>query len=361
MAEQSRLLIGTKKGLFLLDSDGGRAGWRLSGPFCETWPINHAIADPKTGAIYAGGGNEWFGPAVWKSTDGGASWTHSSAGLANDAGEEPVKTVWSLGIDAAGRLYAGVQPADLFRSADGGATWTRVGALHDHPTREQWMPGGAGLILHHIVAHPTDADRLWIGISAAGVFATEDGGASWTPRNRGTRADYAPEDQRYPEVGQCVHSLSLAGGRPERLYQQNHCGMYRSDDAGAEWTSIEAGLPSTFGFPAAAHPRDPDTLFLFPLNGDIQGRYAPEGKAAVWRTRDAGASWSDLRSGLPQENAFMTVLRQAMATDRRDPVGVYFGTSSGSVYASGDEGESWRCVAEHLPMIASVETAAVPS
>ncbi|MDT8344656.1 MAG: exo-alpha-sialidase [Thermohalobaculum sp.] len=354
MPDAVRLLIGTKKGLFFLDSDAGRTGWRLTGPHCATWPINHAVADPATGAIHAGGGNEWFGPAVWTSRDGGASWTHSSAGIAYEEGAEPVKSVWSL-MSRDGRLYAGVQPAGLFVSTDGGENFAPLDALRHHPSRERWMPGAAGLILHHIVGHPRDAARLWVAISAAGVFATEDGGQTWTPRNHGTRQDYAPEEHRYAEVGQCVHSLTMAAGQPDRLYQQNHCGMYRSDDAGANWQSIEPGLPSTFGFPAVAHPSDPDTLFLFPLNGDQQGRFAPDAQAAVWRTRDGGATWAALRTGLPQQGAYLTVLRQAMATDAGDPAGVYFGTTSGEVYASADEGESWQCVARHLPMISSVE------
>ncbi|MFO0201776.1 MAG: WD40/YVTN/BNR-like repeat-containing protein, partial [Alphaproteobacteria bacterium] len=208
---------------------------------------------------------------------------------------------------------------------------------------------------HHILPHPSDPRRLWVAISTGGVFATEDGGASWEPRNRGTRQDYAPEDQRYPEFGQCVHALAMAAGMPDRLYQQNHCGMYRSEDAGRHWTSIEAGLPSTFGFPAAAHPRDPDTLFLLPLNGDTAGRFVPDAAAAVWRTRDAGATWQALREGLPQRQAFFGVLRQAMATDTQTPAGLYFGTSSGSLYASADEGERFACIAQHLPTITSVE------
>lgn len=354
MSNAVRLLIGTKKGLFLLDGDPADGAWTLDGPHCETWPINHAVADPLTGAIFAGGGNEWFGPAVWTSPDGGASWRHSSEGLRYAEGEDPVQTVWSVAADA-GRLYAGVQPAGLFVSEDGAKTWRHLDGLQRHPTRKDWFPGGAGLILHHILVHPEDARRLWVGISAVGVFASEDGGATWETRNTGTRNDYAPEGERYPDFGQCVHGLAMAAGMPDRLYQQNHCGMYRSDDAGRNWRSIEPGLPSTFGFPAVAHPSDPETLYLFPLNGDAIGRFAPDGKAAVWRTRDGGESWSAMRAGLPQAHAYMTVLRQAMATDGRDPAGVYFGTTSGEVYASGDAGETWRRIAEHLPTVSSVE------
>jgi photosystem II stability/assembly factor-like uncharacterized protein len=358
MATRVLILVGTRKGAFIAESDRARSAWRLRGPSCETWPMNHVIADPASGAIYGGGGNAWFGPAVWQSTDLGATWTHSSAGLAYAAGEEPIKAVWSL-APAAGRLYAGVEPAGLFCSDDGGRSWKHMAGLRNHPSRPNWQPGGGGLILHSLVLHPQDARQLWVAISTAGVFHSADGGETWEARNRGTRADFLPEGQRYPEYGQCVHCLVMAPGMPDRLYQQNHCGMYRSDDGGRRWHSIEPGLPSTFGFPAAVHPRDPGTLFLLPLNGDTAGRYVPDAKAAVWRTRDGGAQWEALRRGLPQENAFFGVLRQAMATDRLAPAGVYFGTSTGALFASADEGDTWRCVAQHLPAILSVETLVV--
>jgi photosystem II stability/assembly factor-like uncharacterized protein len=358
MATRILILVGTKKGAFILVGGADRRSWELRGPFCEAWPLCHVIADPESATIYAGGGNEWFGPAVWKSADLGATWTHSSEGLAYQAGEQPIKSVWSLAA-AGGALYAGVEPAGLFRSADGGASWQHVAGLREHPSCPNWQPGGGGLILHSLVPHPTAAQRLWIGISAAGVFYTEDGGATWAPRNQGTRCDFLPEEQRYPEYGQCVHCVVMAPGMPDRLYQQNHCGMYRSEDGGQHWTSIEQGLPSSFGFPAAAHPHDPDSLFLVPLNGDTAGRYVPDAKAAVWRTRDRGETWQALRDGLPQQNTFFGVLRQAMATDRLEPAGVYFGTNTGALYASADEGDSWTCVAQHLPPIHSVETLVV--
>jgi hypothetical protein len=354
MGEKVLVLLGTKKGVFIAESDAGRKDWSLRGPFCNTWPINHVVADPATGMIYAGGGNEWFGPAVWKSTDLGKTWTHSSAGIAYEAGREPVKSVWSVAVSN-GSLYAGVQPAGLFRSDDRGESFSHVSGLQEHPTRPHWQAGGAGLILHSLVIDPQDHDSIWVGISSAGVFHSADGGKNWEPRNRGTRADYMPDDQKYPEYGQCVHCLVMAPGGG-RLYQQNHCGMYRSDDGGKAWQSIEDGLPSSFGFPAAAHPRDPETLFLLPLNGDSAGRFVPEGKAAVWRTRDGGRTWQDMRNGLPQEHAYFGVLRQAMATDRLEPAGVYFGASSGTLFGSADEGETWQAIAQHLPTISSVET-----
>ena len=359
MTTKVLLLLGTKKGAFIFESDRARSDWRLSGPYCEAWPINHVIADPETGAIYAGGGNAWFGPAVWKTTDFGANWTHSSEGLAYEEGETPVSCVWSL-ANGAGCLYAGVEPAGLFQSKDGGQSWSHVQGLRDHSTRPQWQPGGAGLILHSIVPHP-DGKAIWVAMSAVGVFYSADEGKSWEPRNSGTRNDYAPAPDNYPEFGQCVHSLVMASGKPDRLYQQNHCGMYRTDNGGREWRSIESGLPSAFGFPAAAHPRDPDTLYLIPLNGDSIGRYMPDAKAAVWRTRNGGATWQDCRRGLPQSQAFFGVLRQAMSADKLDPVGVYFGTGTGHLYASADEGDSWTCVADSLPPIHSVETLVLES
>jgi photosystem II stability/assembly factor-like uncharacterized protein len=215
MAQKVHLLVGTKKGAFILDSKD-RKSWTMRGPFCEAWPINHVYADPASGTIYAGGGNEWFGPAVWKSPDLGKTWSHSSQGLAYGEGEEPMKAVWSLAVRN-GRLYAGVQPAGLFQSDDGGQTWEQVKGLRDHPSRPKWNPGAGGLILHSMVLNPEDENEMWVAISAAGVFHTADGGKTFAPRNQGTRADFFPEGQRYPEFGQCVHCLVAAAGMPQRL------------------------------------------------------------------------------------------------------------------------------------------------
>ena len=358
MSRKTLAIIGTKKGVFILESDSERETWRRRGPYCEHWPINHAIGDPETGVIHAAGGNEWFGPAVWTSPDLGETWTHSSQGLAYPQGETPVKTAWSI-TAAHGRLYTGVEPAGLFVSEDRGQTWAPVEGLQRHPSRPEWQPGGIGLVLHSIVTNPDDRHEMWVGISSVGVFHTADGGETWTTRNKGTRCDFLPEGVRYPEFGQCVHCVAMAPGKSHRLYQQNHCGMYRSDDGGASWESIEAGLPSSFGFPVAVHPRDAEKLFFVPLNGAELGRYSPGASAAVWRSDDGGGHWSDKRAGLPQEGAYFGVMRQAMATDAHDPAGVYFGSSNGSLYASRDEGETWACIARDLPAISSVETLVV--
>lgn len=352
------LLVGTPKGAFILESDAARRDWSLRGPMCEGWPIHDLVAEPGTGAILAAGGSPWYGAAVWRSDDLGATWTHSSAGLAYPDGHEPVKSVWSLGVGPDGAILAGVEPAGLFRSRDRGATWEHVEGLTRHETRPMWEPGAGGLILHTIVPHPSDAARTWVGISAVGVFETRDGGATWEPRNRGVRADYNPDP--HPVTGQCVHKFAPAAGEPETLYQQNHCGMYRSLDGGASWEDLSRnGLPSQFGFALAAHPRDPRTWWILPLNGDDRGRYVPDGAAAVWRTRDRGDTWERLGTGLPQSGAYWGVLREAMARDTLDPVGIVFGTKTGQLWHSRDEGDNWELISRDLPEIWAVETAVV--
>jgi photosystem II stability/assembly factor-like uncharacterized protein len=373
------LMLGTTKGAFLLAGDDSRHTWTLRGPFCDGWPVNHMAADPATGTIWAAGGNDFHGAGVWRSTDHGASWTLSrlasgaiEAYLADPdfarifgrgpAPEAPftgrIDALWSLCL-AGGTLYAGAKPAALYASRDGGATWDPVTALNDHPSRDTWSPGGAGLTLHTIVADAADPARLWVGISAAGVFATEDGGATWDRRNSRGNAPQAAHDHDHDheghEVGHCVHNIGHAGG--DRLYQQNHHGVFRSDDGGRSWVEITAGLPSGFGFPIAVHPQDPATAWVIPLNGDTQGRYPPGASAAVWRTTDAGATWEAQREGLPGANCFFTVLRQAMTTDRAAAPGVYFGTNTGSVFASRDGGATWDEIARHLPTVLCVEAA----
>ena len=273
-------------------------------------------------------------------------------------GAEPVKTVWSLATAPDGAILAGVEPAGLFRSTDDGSTWTHVEGLTKHESRPTWQPGAGGLILHTIVPHPTDADRTWVGISAVGVFESTDGGATWEPRNKGVRADFNPDP--YPVTGQCVHKFAAAAGEPETFYQQNHCGMYRSTDGGATWQEVtHNGLPSQFGFPLVAHPRDPKTFWIIPLNGDDCGRYVPDASAAVWKSTDRGDTWQRKGEGLPQDDAYLSVLREAMARDTLDPVGVTFGTKTGQLWQSVDEGETWRMITGNLPEIWAVEAVVV--
>ncbi|NDV48196.1 MULTISPECIES: exo-alpha-sialidase [Roseobacteraceae] len=384
MSTAPTLLVGTTKGAFLLAK--GEDGWSAEGPFCNGWPINHMAGDAKTGTIWAGGGNEWFGAGVWRrngranGSANGDGWELAKlAGgqmddwISNDpelaarlgmtaSGPAPytgqLQAVWSL-KSADGTLYAGGKPAALYASKDGGETWEEIESLRNHPSADDWMPGAAGLTLHTIVADPADPKRMWLAISAAGVFATEDGGETWERRNRRSNAPATPSSHPAAgdgqETGHCVHNMGRAAGGGDVLYQQNHHGVYRSRDGGRSWDEITEGLPSTFGFPIGLHPSNPETIWTLPLNGDTEGRYPPDAKAAVWRSRNAGESWEACRDGLPQQGCFFTVLRQAMAVDAAEPAGVFFGTNSGSVFGSFDEGDSWSELARHLPTVLCVE------
>jgi photosystem II stability/assembly factor-like uncharacterized protein len=358
MTKRVRLLVGTKKGAFILDSDESRRDWSISAPLCEGWPVHDLIVEPGTGAILAGSGNAWYGPAVWRSDDGGTTWSHSSNGMTYGDEAEPIKTIWSLASAPDGSLLAGVEPAGLFRSTDRGATWTHVEGLTNHPSRPTWGPGAGGLILHTIIPHPTDTDRTWVGISAVGVFETRDGGESWMARNVGVRAESNPTVP-YPETGQCVHKFAIAAGEPETLYQRNHNGVYISEDGSETWQEITGDLPTDFGFSMVTHPRDADTAWLIPLSQPDQGRYMPDAHAAVWRTHDRGTSWIRADAGLPTHDAYLSVLREAMARDTLDPVGITFGTSTGQLWHSSDEGETWRMITDTLPEIWGVEAVVV--
>jgi len=351
------VIVGTRKGCFLLESDGDRRDWELRGPFCDGWPVYHAIHDAATGTLFAACASEWHGAGVWRSSDLGENWELSSEGLSyGDDGDLKLSKVSGL-TAAHGRLLAGAESAGVFESRDGGATWSLKTTLDGLPGRDEWNiptnqpPGHLGLPA--ILPHPDEASRFWAIVQGFGIFETTDDGASWTPRNKGLRADWPLEN---PEVGYCVHKLVMSPVDTDRLYQQNHVGMHRSDDAGQSWVEISEGLPTEFGFAAAAHPHDRDTFYVIPLDPG-HGRCMPDGKAAVWRTRDAGSTWQRLDRGLPQEDAHLGVLREGMAIDALDVPGLYFGTSTGQVFASADEGESWTEIASYLPAIASVEVA----
>jgi photosystem II stability/assembly factor-like uncharacterized protein len=351
------LLVGTRKGCFLLDSDDRRS-WSLRGPFCEGWPIYHAIYEPESGTIYAAAASEWHGATVWRSRDLGETWEQSSEGLAYP-GDDGLKLSKISGVTAAhGRLLVGGESCGVFESTDQGDTWSLLTTLEGQPTRDDWNnqdnqpPGHLGVPA--IIADPDDRSRFWAIVQGFGMFETTDNGATFTPRNKGLRAEW-PRD--YDEIGFCVHKVAIAPDR-QRWYQQNHCGMHRSDDGGQSWTEITEGLPTDFGFAAAAHPHDRDTFHVIPLDPG-QARCMPDGAAAVWRTRDGGSSWERLSKGLPQQGAFLGVLREGMAGDRQDDPGLYFGTSTGQVFASNDAGESWDEISSYLPAIASVEVAEV--
>jgi len=350
-------MVATKKGAFFLESDERRRDWTVRGPFCENWPIMHVNYDPHSRTIFAGGGSPWYGSAIWRSRDFGETWSHSSQGLTfGDAGPK-LERVWNV-TPAHGSLYVGVDPAALFRSDDGGETFVHVEGLQKHPTRPNWEPGNGGLCLHTIVPHPTDPRQMWVAASAVGVFYTADGGQTWETRTKGLKAPYMPTEKEV-EVGYCVHKVVMAPGHPDTLYQQGHYGVYRSRDGAKTWEWINEGLPSTFGFPVAVHPHDPQTIYVIPLSGDDKGRFMPQGQAAVWRSRNAGDSWERLTGGLPQLGAYVGVLREAMATDRLPSAGIYFGTSTGQLFVSPDEGESWVAAASFLPPISGVEVAVV--
>ena len=367
------LLVGTRKGAFILTGDRSRRHWQVSGPYSPGTDIFHLTYDSRSeGRILAASNSMWFGPQVEYTDDFGGTWVqaeeqprfrdkpeyaeHDGATVRNIWHIEPGRTC------EPGTLYAGVQPAALFKSTDSGATWHELEGLGKHPTRSEWMPGFGGLCLHSIALDPQQTSRMWVGISAAGVFRTDDGGDTWQPANRGVRADFNPADP-LPEWGQCPHKLLPHPTTAGLLYQQNHCGVFRTDNYGAQWTDITEGLPSRFGFVIGIHHSDPDTLFVLPedevLGTDVGGgiRYASGARFRVFRSRTGGQYWEPLTNGLPQEHAYLHVLREGMATDTLDPMGIYVGTVNGQLFYSRDEGDNWELLVENLPPINSVEAA----
>jgi photosystem II stability/assembly factor-like uncharacterized protein len=353
------VLVGTRKGCFLLESNEARRDWELRGPFCEGWPVYHAVHDPSDGSIYAAAASEWHGSAIWRSPDLGKTWEHSSEGLAYEAeGEKKMSKVSNLAVKN-GRILAGVEMPGIFESKDGGETFSLLTTLAGQPGSEDWddpanqPPGHLGISA--IMFDPEEESRFWAIVQGVGLFETQDDAKTWAPRNKGLRADWPREHE---DVGFCVHKLTRSPVDGDRMYQQNHVGMHRSDDCGHTWTEITEGLPTEFGFAAATHPHDRETFYVVPLDPG-HGRTMPEGHASVWRTRDAGGNWDRLDQGLPAENAWVGVLREGMAIDTYDSPGLYFGTSTGQVFASADEGESWSEIASYLPAISSIEVAIV--
>ncbi|HUY98279.1 MAG TPA: exo-alpha-sialidase [Verrucomicrobiae bacterium] len=357
------LLIGTRKGLVVARSRDDRRSWSVDDIHFVNLEVYSVAVDARRDPVrlFAAAGSGHWGPQLAYSDDLGRSWVEPEvAPIAFPAGTDTALVrVWQIQPAPESQpdvVFAGVEPHALFRSSDGGITFSLMEGLWNHPHRAKWTPGNGGACLHTILTHPTDPKRLWVAMSAAGVYRSSDGGASWDPTNRGIQAYWLPEDQRFPEFGQCVHRLGMHPDQPDRLYAQNHFGVYRSDDAADSWHPIESDLPSTFGFPMVVHPRRPGTIFSFPLQGDGE-RMPPGARCRVYRSQDAGASWQPLSTGLPQSPYYAAVLRDAMTADSADPVGIYFGTRVGEVYATRDDGDSWELVVDHLPDVFSVRAA----
>jgi photosystem II stability/assembly factor-like uncharacterized protein len=351
----TQVLVGTKKGLFVLDGEPG-APFEVSTRAFAGEPVEYALRDPASGRYVVAVTSAWYGPKIFTADDPAGEW-QEAAGLAlPEGGEKALERIWVITPGAGGDapLYAGGDPGALFESRDGGATWTLNEALWEEQTRGSWQAGGGGLCLHSIVPWPGEPDRLAVGVSAAGVWMTADGGGSWTRGNKGLVARYVPEEAREENTALCVHHLERAPLRPERIFMQFHGGVYRSDDAGQTWIDIAGGLPADFGFPLAVDPADPDSAYVIPLVADVD-RTTPEGRLRVYETRDAGETWTARGDGLPQEHAYLTVLRQAFGTTGEGAdLQLYFGATSGDVYGSGDAGATWFQAASSLPSVCAI-------
>ena len=386
-----RVLVGTRKGAFILNSDGKREKWDVSGPHFAGWEIYHlkgSSADPNR--LYASQNSGWFGQIIQRSDDGGKTWfqpgtptgapTISPEGMpmgesnkfvydTSDETGKPLTThqwydgtphpwefkrVWHLepSFDDPEIVYAGVEDAALFLSKNGGQTWEELPGLRGHGTGSQWQPGAGGLCLHTIILDPANRDRIYIAISAAGAFRTDDGGATWKPINRGLRSQYIPDPDA--QVGHCVHHVAMNPSRPDVLFMQKHWDVMRSDDAGDSWREVSGNLPTDFGFVIDVHAHEPETIYVVPIKSDSE-HYPPDGKLRVFRSRTGGNEWEALTNGLPQSNCYVNVLRDAMAVDSLDSCGVYFGTTGGQVYASADAGDTWTPIVRDLPPVLSVE------
>jgi hypothetical protein len=386
-----RVLVGTRKGAFVLNSDGKRQKWSVSGPFFGGWEIYHmkgSSVDPDR--IYASQSSGWFGQVMQRSDDGGKTWcapgsspeeltspdgmpkgesnkfvydTSAETGkpltthMWYDGTQHPweFKRVWHIepSRDDPDTAYAGVEDAAMFRTTDGGKSWHELPGLRGHGTGSKWQPGAGGMCLHTILFDPTNPNRIYVAISAAGAFRTDDGGTTWKPINRGLKSPYLPEPT--PEIGFCVHRLAMHPSKPDVVFMQLHQGggVYRSDNAGDQWVEVNGNLPTDFGFPIDVHAHEADTVYAVPMDPNL--RVPPEGKLRVYRSRTGGNEWEPLARGLPQENCFVNVLRDAMSVDSLDPCGIYFGTNGGQVYGSADGGDTWTAIVRDLPAVLSVE------
>jgi photosystem II stability/assembly factor-like uncharacterized protein len=362
-----RLLVGTRKGAFILNSDGKRQKWDVSGPFFGGWEIYHlkgSPADPDR--LYASQSSGWFGQLIQRSNDGGKTWETvdnkfvydglPGKHLWYDGTPHPweFKRVWHLepSLTDADTVYAGVEDAAMFRTTDGGKSWHEMPGLRTHRTGEQWTPGAGGMGLHTILLDRTNPRRMFIAISSAGAFRSDDGGDTWRPINRGLRSQHIPDPAA--EVGHCVHRITMHPSRPDTLFMQKHWDVMRTDDGGENWHEVSGNLPSDFGFPIDVHAHEPETIFVVPIKSDSE-HYPPEGKLRVYRSRSGGNEWEPMTKGLPQKDCYVNVLRDAMAVDSLDECGVYFGTTGGQVYGSADGGDNWNAIVRDLPAVLSVE------
>jgi photosystem II stability/assembly factor-like uncharacterized protein len=367
-----RVLVGTRKGAFILSADGNRERWEVSGPIFAGWEIYHlkgSAADPQR--LYASQSSGWFGQTMQRSDDGGRSWAPVGNHFAYegeigthqyyDGTPRPwaFKRVWHLepSADDPDTVYAGVEDAALFRTTDGGHSWHELPGLRHHGSGASWMPGAGGMCLHTIVPDPVDKQRMYIAISAAGVFRTDDAGQTWRPMNRGLHSNTMPDPDA--EVGHCVHRIAMHRSRPRTLFMQKHWDVMRSDDAGETWREVSGNLPSDFGFPIEVHAHEPETIYVVPIKSDSE-HFPPDGRLRVYRSRTGGNEWEALTAGLPQRDCYVNVLRDAMAVDGLDPCGVYFGTTGGQVYASANGGDTWAPIVRDLPPVLSVEVQTLP-
>jgi photosystem II stability/assembly factor-like uncharacterized protein len=362
-----RLLVGTKKGAFVLSSDGTRKEWSVSGPHFAGWEIYHLKGSPvDPDRIYASQSSGWSGQVMQRSDDGGATWKvmdnkflyEGEAGTHQwyDGTPHPweFKRVWHIepSLTSADTVYAGVEDAALFKSTDGGGSWAELPGLRTHGTGPAWQPGAGGMCLHTVILDPANPERMFIAISAAGAFRTDDGGATWKPINKGLHSRYIPDPTA--EVGHCVHHMAMHPGRPQTLFMQKHWDVMRTDDAGESWREVSGNLPTDFGFVVDVHAHEPETVYVVPIKSDME-HFPLDGQLRVYRSRSGGEEWEPLTKGLPQSNCYVNVLRDAMAVDSLDDCGIYFGTTGGQVYASPDGGDSWQAIVHDLPAVLSVE------